>query len=113
MGIRARFTLVIVGIAVAVAAASYITLNRSHAQLIEQEAVRIAEIVAIQVVSDRAEYTQNLVGKLSSDGTGAAVNSQDRAGFSSFRPSSSGTCRRGLPTPQAASTPIHSSANGI
>jgi hypothetical protein len=81
MGIRARFTLVIVGIAVAVAAASYITLNRSHAQLIEQEAVRIAEIVAIQVVSDRAEYTQNLVGKLSSDGTGAAVNSQDRAGF--------------------------------
>ena len=81
MGIRGKFFLVIAATAVGVGVATYTVLNRSHQSLIEKEAVRIAEIVATQVVSDRAEYTQALVGKLVKDGAGAAQDSAGRPGY--------------------------------
>ncbi len=81
MGIRTKFTIAILVIAAGVGIASFMTLNQSHGALIEQEAVRIAEIVTTQVLADRAEYTQSLVGKLKRDGTGASQHSEEQRGF--------------------------------
>jgi hypothetical protein len=81
MGIRGKFTVVIVAMAVIVGIAGYVLLERSHDELISQEAVRIAEIVSTQVVNDRAEYTSNVVGKLVADGAGAARDSSQKQGF--------------------------------
>ncbi len=81
MGIRGKFFTVITVIAVVVALSTYGILEHSHESLIEKEAVRIAEIVSTQVVSEGAEYTQNLVGKLVKEGTGAAQDSQAKPGY--------------------------------
>ena len=81
MGIRGKFFAAIAVIAVAVGGATFAILERSHADLIEQEAVRVAEIISTQVVSDRAEYTQELVGKLMKDGVGASQNSSENKGY--------------------------------
>ena len=81
MGIRGKFVIVIVVIALAVGFSSYFILESAHSGLIEQEAVHIAEIVSTQVVSDRAEYASNVVGKLKADGTGAARHAEEKPGY--------------------------------
>ncbi len=81
MGIRGKFFAVIAIIGVVLGGATYAILERSHNSLIEQEAVRVAEIVSTQVVSDRAVYTQELVGKLMKDGVGASENSGENKGY--------------------------------
>ncbi len=81
MGIRGKFLVVIAVIGVAVTLGTYVILEKSHRSLIEMEAVRIAEIVSTQVVNDRAEYTQNLVGKLTKDGYGASRDAAGKPGF--------------------------------
>ncbi len=81
MGIRGKFVVAIVVIAFAVGLSSYLALEASHSGLIEQEALRIAEIVSTQVIADRAEYTKGVVGKLKADGTGAARQSDENPGY--------------------------------
>ncbi len=81
MGIRAKFVLSIVGIAAAVMIATNLIVERSNNQLIQEEALRVAEVVSNQVVADRAEYTENVVGKLKRDGFGAARNDFGKKGF--------------------------------
>jgi len=81
MGIRGKFFLVIAFIGSAVGIATYLLLKWSHESLIEKEAVRIAEIVSTQVVSDRAEYTQALVDKLAKDGFGASSDATGKPGY--------------------------------
>ena len=81
MGIRGRFLLVTVLIALTVGGSSYWILERSNQELLELNAVRIADIVTSQVAADRAEYSANVVGKLKKEGTGSAVDSPERQGY--------------------------------
>ncbi len=67
--------------ALLVGVVTYGILTRSHDDLIDMEAQRIAEIVTTQVIADRAIYTKELVGKLKNDGTGAARDSHQRTGY--------------------------------
>ena len=73
--------MLVAGIGVFLAASAYWILEGVHADLIGEEAVRIAEIVSTQVVADRAEYTANLVGKLKKEGTGGARDSHRKPGY--------------------------------
>ena len=81
MGIQTKCVVFIIALGLLLAVTSCWILTSSHDELIEQEAVRIAEIVSTQVLADRAEYTSSLVGKLKKDGTGGARDSDQRAGY--------------------------------
>ncbi len=81
MGIHAKFFLLVMGIGAFLAGSAYWILEGAHEDLIGEEAVRIAEIVSMQVVADRAEYTANLVGKLKREGTGGARDSHSKPGY--------------------------------
>jgi|GEM_PF-390564 len=81
MGIRGRFVLVTILIALAVGGSSFYILEKSNEELLEMNAVRIADIVSSQVAADRAAYTADIVGKLKAEGTGASVHSAEEEGF--------------------------------
>lgn len=81
MGILGRLILVVILIAGGVGAAGYYTLESGHKKLMEDEALRIAEIIATQVETDRAVYTQMLVTKLVNDGKGASQHSEAQPGY--------------------------------
>ena len=56
-------------------------VSTGQEQLIESEAVRIAEIVATQTSAARSTYSAMAVKKLQNDGTGAHTDSATRPGF--------------------------------
>jgi hypothetical protein len=81
MGIRGKFILTVGVIFTLVSILTFILIEKSHKELIEKDAVRIADIVSTQVLADRAIYTRELVGKLTKDGTGAHLESAAKSGF--------------------------------
>lgn len=81
MGIRGKFIIVITVIGLFMIGVSWTIVSRSQNELIETDALRIAEIVSTQVVADRSIYTGKVVGKLTGEGFGAAEKSEEQKGF--------------------------------
>ncbi len=76
-----KFTLIFWLAATSILLISYFLLSNSQSKLIQSQAIRVAEIVANQVLMDRKAYTELLVEKLERDGTGASVNAHELEGF--------------------------------
>ncbi|NQZ55949.1 MAG: DUF3365 domain-containing protein [Lentisphaeraceae bacterium] len=81
MGIRGKFTVVIILMGLIIGGITYYLLQKSHEKLIEMEAVRIADTVSTQVLADRAIYTKEVLGKLKKDGKGGSRDYHDKVGF--------------------------------
>ncbi|MBL8513768.1 MAG: EAL domain-containing protein, partial [Betaproteobacteria bacterium] len=65
----------------AVALSIYLLMAQSQRQLIEHEAIKIAEIVAGNALASRTVYTTQVADKLAADGTGAVVDFHARPGY--------------------------------
>lgn len=76
-----KFSLIFWLVAGSILIISYLLLEQSQSKLIRLEAIRVAEVVANQVLMDRKAYTELLVQKLEREGRGAAVNSHEIEGF--------------------------------
>ena len=59
----------------AVGGVTWVIVDNSHQQLIEYKALTLAEVVARQAASARSAYSDEVVGKLRRDGSGAASES--------------------------------------
>lgn len=59
----------------------YWIINNALLRSMEQQAVTVAEIVAIQATSARSVYSREIVQKLSKDGFGPSVHSDDMKGY--------------------------------
>ncbi|MCP4494530.1 MAG: DUF3365 domain-containing protein [Gammaproteobacteria bacterium] len=81
MGIRGKFRLLMAGFFLLIVGFSYYLIEQSNKQLIELEALRIADIISNQVLADRAIYTGKVVQKLKADGTGSDRHSLKKPGF--------------------------------
>jgi hypothetical protein len=81
MGLKTKLILIMAFVSVATGFVVHTLIGRSHEELINTEATRIAQIVSTQVVEDRSVYTQQIVEKLIKDGTGADRKSHEKAGF--------------------------------
>lgn len=63
----------------------YWVINSALLRSMEQQAVTVAEIVAIQATSARSVYSREVVKKLSRDGFGPSVHSDDKKGMYPYR----------------------------
>ncbi len=81
MGIKQKFLVIFIIMAIAIGTISFWLLEKSSDELINLEANRIANIVTTQILIDREVYTDKLVGKLVVDGTGASRTSHEQVGF--------------------------------
>jgi Protein of unknown function (DUF3365) len=81
MGIKTKLIVIMAVISTGTAIVVHTLIGRSHDELINSEALRIAQIVSTQVVLDRSVYTQEVVAKLSQDGAGADRMSHEKKGF--------------------------------
>lgn len=75
-----KFTLIFWLAASGIMLVSYVLLDYSQTKLLRTKAALTAEIVANQILTDRAVYTDRLVQKLETDGVGASVNSHELKG---------------------------------
>ncbi len=80
-GLRKKILLLLSASAVVILAIGFGVVQYTHTSLINLQALRVAEIVATQVITDRAIYTGKVVGKLVNDGTGAAQDSDSKLGY--------------------------------
>ena len=74
-GLRHPVLLIFALIMAAVGAGTYAILVDSQRRIIEHEAVRIAEVVALQALAARTVYTTEVADKLRKDGFGAHIDS--------------------------------------
>ena len=83
MGLRQKFIAFVFLIAAVLGVSSYLFILDSHNEIIESEAVRIAEIVSAQVLADREIYTGVVIKKLETDGShkGGVRDYKFREGF--------------------------------
>jgi signal transduction histidine kinase len=65
----------------AVGVGTYAILVDSQRRIIEHEAVRIAEVVALQALAARTVYTTEVADKLRKDGSGAHIDSAGQRGY--------------------------------
>jgi signal transduction histidine kinase len=79
-GLRHPVLLIFVLIMGAVGTGTYAILVSSQRRIIEHEAVRIAEVVALQALAVRTAYTTEVADKLRRDGFGAHIDSANRRG---------------------------------
>ena len=79
-GLRHPVLLIFALIMAAVGAGTYTILVDSQRRIIEHEAVRIAEVVALQALAARTVYTTEVADKLSQDGFGAHIDSTNQRG---------------------------------
>ena len=66
---------------IVVIAATWITLSQGQRQIIEYQAMELAEVVARQATVARSVYAEKVVGKLHADGFGAHLHYNDIQGF--------------------------------
>jgi len=81
MGLKTKLIVIMGIVSIATALVVHTLIGRSHEELINSEALRIAQIVSTQVVEDRSVYTQEIVAKLNRDGVGADRMSHEKKGF--------------------------------
>ncbi|MCJ8329766.1 MAG: response regulator [Lentisphaeria bacterium] len=80
MGLRKKFFIVFLAMALFVSGVLFIVLKSSHEMLIETDVIRLGEVVTNQVVADRMAYSK-IVEKLQKDGFGASLDSHSNIGF--------------------------------
>jgi|CXWL01.1.fsa_nt_gi signal transduction histidine kinase len=79
-GLRHPVLLIFALIMAAVGAGTYAILVDSQRRIIEHEALRIAEVVALQALAARTAYTTEVADKLRKDGFGAHIDSAGQPG---------------------------------
>ena len=59
----------------------YVSIQHAVNKTIEKQSLSVAEIVAKQATAARSIYSQKVVGKLKTDGTGAHIDYDQKEGF--------------------------------